>query len=130
VGNRRPHLVAPPDGSILAIAAVWDRWSGRPSGQLTPGVEPLVSCALVTTAANDDVAPLHDRMPAFVEQQYWDEWLDPDNRDEEALLDLLRRPPVGGLVARPVSRLVNNTANDGPELLADPEPEAPSLFPI
>ncbi|MGI8776764.1 MAG: SOS response-associated peptidase [Acidimicrobiales bacterium] len=129
-GTRRPHLVAPPDGSILAIAAVWDRWSGRPSGQLTPGVEPLVSCALVTTAANDDVAPLHDRMPAFVERRHWDEWLDPDNRDEEALLDLLRRPPVGGLVARPVSRLVNSTANDGPELLADPEPEAPSLFPI
>jgi len=119
-GSRHPHLLAPRDGSILAIAAVWDRWSGRP--------EPLVSCALVTTAANDDVAALHDRMPAFVERRHWDEWLDPDNRDEEALLDLLRRPPVGGLVSRPVSRLVNSTANDGPELLGDPEPPLPSLF--
>jgi putative SOS response-associated peptidase YedK len=124
-GARQPHVLVPPDGSVLAIAAVWDRWSGGPGGG---DVEPLVSCALVTTAANADVAPLHDRMPAFVERRHWDEWLDPDNRDEDALLELLRRPPVGGLVARPVSRLVNSTANDGPELLGSPEPAAPSLF--
>ncbi|HEX3394126.1 MAG TPA: SOS response-associated peptidase [Acidimicrobiales bacterium] len=125
-GTRQPYVLVPPDGSVLAIAAVWDRWAGPPNGG---DAEPLVSCALVTTAANDDVAALHHRMPAFVERRHWDEWLDPDNRDEVALLELLRHPPVGTLVARPVSRLVNSTANDGPELLGEPEPEAPSLFP-
>lgn len=120
--GRRPHLLTPPDGSVLAIAAVWDRWSG-------PGAEAVVSCAVVTTQANDDVASLHDRMPACLQRDDWDEWLDPTNHDEASLLDLLRPPPAGRLVCRPVSRLVNSAANDGPELVGDPEPEAPSLFP-
>ncbi len=121
-GIRTPHFLAPPDGSVLAIAAVWDRWSG-------PHAEPVVSCAVVTTEANDDVARLHDRMPACLERGDWDAWLDPANHDESALLELVRRPPPGRLVSRPVSRLVNSTANDGPELLAEPEPGPPSLFP-
>jgi len=121
-GTRRPHFLARPDGSVLALAAVWDRWCGA-------GTEPLVSCAVVTTQANDDVAALHDRMPACLERGDWDEWLDPANHDEAALLELLRTPPPGRLAVRPVSRLVNSTANDGPQLLADAEPEPPSLFP-
>ncbi|MDQ6797784.1 MAG: SOS response-associated peptidase [Actinomycetota bacterium] len=121
-GTRRPHFLAPPDGSVLAIAAVWDRWCGADD-------ETVVSCAVITTEANDDVAPLHDRMPACLELSDWEEWLDPANHDEEALRQLLRPSPLGRLVTRPVSRLVNNTANDGPQLLADAEPEPPSLFP-
>jgi len=130
--GRRPHFLTPSDGSVLAIAAVWDRWCGpgaEPLGPSGPLSGTVVSCAVVTTAANDDVASLHDRMPACLARDDWDEWLDPANHDEAALLELLRSPPRGRLVARPVSRLVNSTANDGPELLGDPEPEAPSLFP-
>jgi len=122
-GTRRPHFLTPVDGSVLAIAGVWDRWCG-------PDAEPLVSCAVVTTGANDDVASLHDRMPAWLERGDWDEWLDPANRDEAGLLDLLRSTPPGRLVSRAVSRLVNSTANDGPELLGDPEPEPPTLFSV
>ncbi len=121
-GTRQPHFLARADGSLLALAAVWDRWCGAET-------EPLVSCAVVTTQANDDVAPLHDRMPACLDRADWDEWLDPANHDEAALLDLLRPLPPGHLISRPVSRLVNSTANDGPQLLADAEPEPPSLFP-
>jgi len=132
-GIRAPHFLAPPDGSVLAIAAVWDRWSGpdaEPPGPSGPRSGVLVSCAVVTTEANDDVARLHDRMPAWLERGDWDTWLDPANHDESALLELVRRPPPGRLVSRPVSRLVNSTGNDGPELLAEPEPGPPSLFPV
>jgi len=151
-GVRRPHFLAPADGSVLAIAGVWDRWCGPdaeplgpsgplsgatgPSGPLSGATGPsgplsgaLVSCAVITTEANDDVASLHDRMPACLDRGDWDEWLDPANRDEAALFDLLRLQAPGRLVVRPVSRLVNSTANDGPQLLADPEPEPPTLFP-
>lgn len=122
-GARKPHFLAPPDGSLLTLAAVWDRWCGS-------GFEPVVSCAVVTTAANVDVVALHDRMPACVHPDDRDKWLDPANHDEQSLLDLLRSPPPGRLVMRPVSRLVNSTANDGPELLADPDPDPPSLFAV
>jgi putative SOS response-associated peptidase YedK len=124
-GRRRPHLLASPDGSPLAIAAVWDRWAGDGHG-----VEPVVSCALVTTPAGPDVAPLHDRMPAIVAADDWDEWLDHANADEHALLELLRPLPAGSLRVRPASLEVNSTANDGPHLLDPPDadPTVPSLF--
>ena len=106
----------------MAIAAVWDRWTGD-------GSDPYVSCALVTTPANDEVSRLHDRMPAIVAPDDWEEWLDPENRDVERLRGLLRPAAPGRLSSRPVSRLVNRVGNEGPELLADPEPPAAvSLF--
>jgi putative SOS response-associated peptidase YedK len=120
--GRQPWFVAPADGGPMAIAAVWDRWTGE-------GPEPYVSCALVTTPANEEVGPLHDRMPAILAPGDWDEWLDPAHHDVERLLGLLRPAPPGRLSSRPVSRLVNRVVNEGPELLSDPEPPAAlSLF--
>ncbi len=120
--GRQPWFLAPVGGGPTAIAAVWDRWTGE-------GSEPHVSCALVTTPANDEVGPLHDRMPAILGLADWDEWLDPANHDVERLHGLLRPAPPGRLSSRPVSRLVNRVANEGAELLSDPEPPAAlSLF--
>jgi len=124
-GARQPFFLAPVDGPVLAIAAVWDRWVPTAGD-----ADALVSCALITTAANDDVSPLHDRMPVALDAQDWDDWLDPANHDEHALLDLLRAPPPGRLRVRAVSPLVNSTANDGPELLADPGPGTPLRGPL
>jgi putative SOS response-associated peptidase YedK len=68
-------------------------------------------------------------MPAILAPADWDEWLDPANHDVERLHGLLRPAPPGSLSSRPVSRLVNRVANEGPELLSDPEPPAAlSLF--
>jgi putative SOS response-associated peptidase YedK len=130
-GGRQPWFLAPAEGVPMAIAAVWDRWTDRrvPATQAGEGSEPFVSCALVTTPANDEVRPLHDRMPAILAPTDWDEWLDPTNHDVERLHRLLRPAPPGRLSSRPVSRLVNRVANEGPELLSDPEPPATlSLF--
>ncbi|MGI9022962.1 MAG: SOS response-associated peptidase [Acidimicrobiales bacterium] len=124
-GTRRPFFLASAEHPLMALAAIWDRWVPA-----TGDAEPVLSCALVTAPANDDVAPLHDRMPVVVEPENRDEWLDPANRDEGALLELLRFGPPGRLVSRPVSRLVNSTANDGPALLSAPEPDErePTMF--
>ena len=115
--GKQPWFLAPVDGGPMAIAAVWDRWRGE-------GSEAHVSCALVTTPANDEVGALHDRMPAILAPSDWDEWLDPANHDVGRLHGLLRPAPPGRLSSRPVSRLVNRVANEGPELLSDPEPPA------
>ena len=112
-GGREPWFLDSPDGNLLAVAAVWDRWDPA-------GGEPVVSCALVTTPANPDVAPLHDRMPAILASADQREWLDPANHDEADLLSLLVPAPAGRLRARPVSRRVNSTANDDPDLLEAP----------
>ncbi len=75
------------------------------------------SCSIITGAANDLVAPIHDRMPVVLPQSVWDEWLDRENRDVASLKRLLVPSPAGEMEAWPVSTLVNKADNNGPELL-------------
>ncbi len=53
-----PHLFRPTGGGLLAFAGLWEQWG--------EGAERVLSCALVTTAANPIVRPLHERMPAIL----------------------------------------------------------------
>jgi putative SOS response-associated peptidase YedK len=52
----------------------------------------------------------------MVERERWDAWLDPRSA-KESLLDLLTPAAPGRLEAYPVSTLVSNVRNNGPELL-------------
>ncbi|MBW3547409.1 MAG: SOS response-associated peptidase [Actinobacteria bacterium] len=110
-GTKQPFYISMTDGSLLALAAVWQRWEG-------PGSPALVSCAIVTTAANETVRPLHNRMPAVLVGHALGQWLDPSLGDRRSLQSLLRPLPAGALTIAPASRLVNSTANDGPQLLS------------
>jgi putative SOS response-associated peptidase YedK len=109
--GKQPYLLSAPDGFPLTMAGVWSRWS-------RPGAEPVVTFTIITTAANDDVAPLHDRMPALVRRADWGSWLDRRSRDVDRLAASLDPSPTGSLVPRPVSRLVNDARNDDPVLLS------------
>lgn len=109
--GKQPFLLAAPDGSPLAFAGLWSRWSG-------PEGESLVTFSIVTVAANADVSVLHDRMPVMLRPEQWDTWLSPPSRGADEVMDLLVPAPEGSLVMRPVSRRVNNVRNDDPELLS------------
>ena len=78
------------------------------------------TCTVITTDAEDDVGRIHDRMPLMVEPERWGSWLDP-RTPRGSLLDLLTPAAPGRLEAYPVSTLVSNVRNNGPELL-DPLP--------
>jgi putative SOS response-associated peptidase YedK len=106
-----PHLIRHRDGTPLAFAGLWDVWRGDPSG------EPLRSCVIVTTAANRLLAPIHDRMPVVLPPDVWDRWLDRNNHDWNELRQLLIPAPASDFDIYPVGNLVNNVANDGPELV-------------
>lgn len=83
----------------------------------------LSTVTIAATAANDQMAGLHDRVPVIIEEDDWPAWLGEEAGDFAALL----RPAAPGLVRLwAVSRAVNSVRNNGPELLvssADPEPE-------
>lgn len=108
--GKEPFLLCAANRSPLALAALWARWSRH-------GSEPVTTFAIVTCRANDDVGPLHDRMPVLLEANDWDSWLDRGNGDLWYRLGLLRPAPAGSLVAKPVSRRVNDARNNDPELL-------------
>jgi putative SOS response-associated peptidase YedK len=103
-GRRRPIWFHAPPGQLLLFAGLYDA-----SGFV-----------VITTAANDDVAPVHDRMPAILAGEAADRWLaEPD-------ASLLQPAPKGALVITPVSPRANSVANDDEGCIAPASPEDPT----
>ncbi len=105
---RQPYYICRKDGRPFSLAGLWERWDR--------GKEPLETFTILTTEPNDLVAPLHNRMPVIISGNDYDSWLDPGTAPA-ALQDLLKPYPPEELTAYPVSRRVNNPANDVPEVL-------------
>ncbi len=121
--KRIPHLIARADREPFAIAGLFAEW--RRKDDLFG--ETVLSCTIVTTAANAAVAKLHDRMPVILPRETESRWLDPAlDEDTESLLALLRPVPSEALEVFPVSRRVNSVKNDDPTLLV-PDDSEPSL---
>jgi putative SOS response-associated peptidase YedK len=118
-GGKLPYAIRRRDGAPMALAGLWEVWR-HPDD---PDAEPLRSCVIVTTAANELMAPIHDRMPVVLAPEDWDLWLDPET-DPARARRLLVPAPAEWFVAYPVGSKVNNVANDSPDLL-DPLPPPP-----
>lgn len=106
-----PDGAGPETGRGLAFAGLW---SASKFG---------LTCTIITTAAQGELARVHDRMPLLLESELWADWLH-GPADPELL-----RPPspayLSTLEIRPVGPAVGNVRNDGPELTARfVEPEA------
>ena len=106
--RKQPYYVKVRDG-LFAFAGLWTPSAG-------PGLPP--TCTIITTAPNELLAEIHDRMPAILERADEDRWLDPRVTDPAALLALLRPLPAERMEAYPVSALVSSPGNEGPELVA------------
>jgi putative SOS response-associated peptidase YedK len=111
---KQPLFLHRPDRQILVAAGLWAAWRDPAEGPDGPW---LHSLTIITTAANEMVSAIHDRMPVFLSTEHWDEWLDPANRDTESLSTLLMPAPESLLTADQVSTAVNNVRNKGPELI-------------
>lgn len=115
--GRQPWAVAMKDGAIFALGGLWDYWKG-------PGAaEGLVSCTILTTAPNDLLAPIHDRMPVIVASDDYDRWLDPGS-PPQAVTALLAPVDSALMRAWPISSLVNDATVDDARVL-EPVPARP-----
>ena len=109
-GRKQPFYIFQPGHELFAFAGLWDRWRG-------PGGEVLESCAIVTTAANQLVAPLHDRMPLILSPADYARWLDPRLTHDEDLKPLLRPFPSEEMALYPVGPAVNDARFDDPRCI-------------
>lgn len=115
--RKQPFFIRPRDHGTLAMAGLYEIWRDPTRGDDDPE-RFRWTCTVLTTEAEDDLGHLHDRMPLMVEPDRWSRWLDPTTGDRDALLDLLVPATPGNLEAYPVSSLVSNVRNNGPELVA------------
>lgn len=109
--SKTPMYITMKDHEPFAFAGLWDSWR-------TPGGQQLRTCTIVTTEPNQLMASIHNRMPALLLPDALTAWLNPEVQDEQELCHLLNPYPTELMVARPVSRLVNNPKYDGAELIA------------
>ena len=79
--------------------------------------ETVSSCTVVTVAANELVAPVHDRMPAMLtDPAAWEAWLDP-TLDAAAVAPLLAPLPAAALTAARANPAMNHPDHEGPDCL-------------
>jgi putative SOS response-associated peptidase YedK len=113
---KQPFFIRPRDGSILAMAGLYELWRDPTKADDDPA-RWLWTCTVITTDAEDELGRIHDRMPLMLTPDKYDAWLDPENHDHDALLGLLQPAAPGRLEAFPVSTLVSRVDNNGPELV-------------
>ena len=109
-GARQPHLIRQPDSGLMAFAGLWESWLGADGSEID-------TMAILTVAANNAIAPLHDRMPAILLPEHFDAWLDTRSFNAEMAAEMLRPAPDALLEHLTVDPRLNHARNEGPELI-------------
>ncbi|GGP51681.1 SOS response-associated peptidase [Streptomyces abikoensis] len=143
--RKQPYFVTPVDGSVMAMAGLYEFWRDP----TLPPDHPQAwwaTCSVITTEAETEpfamatpsvsaepgprsLAEIHPRMPLLLTPDRWAAWLDPARTDPEELRALLAPPPPGLVRAYPVATAVSDVRNNGPELLTElAAPEETTLF--
>jgi putative SOS response-associated peptidase YedK len=103
---RQPLRFSLEGGGSFCFAGLWTTWRSS-----------VRSCTVVTTQANELVAPVHDRMPVVLaDPAAWEAWLDPA-LDAAAVAPLLAPLPAGALQVAPASPVLNHPDHEGPDCL-------------
>ncbi|WP_340102864.1 SOS response-associated peptidase [Rhodohalobacter sp. 8-1] len=110
-GDKEPCYIYPTEEPVFAFAGIYNVWQSPDDDETIP------TFTIVTTDANKKIKELHDRMPAILMKDEWEEWLDPLNDDTETLKELLQSFPDDALDFHQVSKKVNNVENNDKELI-------------
>ena len=118
--EKQPFHFGMKDDSLFAFAGVWDRWR-------SPGGQMLESCSILTTAANELLDDVHDRMPVILPRRHHETWLSAPAAEAQRLAELLVPFDASYMKRYAVSSLVNKPQNETPECaqeVANPETQA------
>ena len=109
-GGKQPYWISLREDRVFCFAGLWDRWRG-------PDGDQIESFTIITTSSNSLIAPMHDRMPVILPAEAYGLWLDAESKDLDHLTRLLKPYPEEEMLARPVSKWVNNPAHEGPDCI-------------
>jgi len=118
-----PHLFQPADGTLFAFGAIW-----APRSKSSEDA-PAAGFAVLTTAPNEIVGAIHDRMPVILPRDHWDFWLDPAMDDPRIAQQLCVPLPSADIVSVEVGRRVNDVRNDDPDCVLPVPARSPGAPP-
>ena len=97
-----PYWVTRTDGAPMVFGGIWQNWGDQ------------ATCAIVTTDANADMAPIHHRLPLILPPDDWALWLGEAGHGAAKLMTPAKE---GVLSLRRVSKAVNSNRATGPDLI-------------
>ena len=101
-----PWYVTRSDRAPMVFAALWQDW-----GQ---GEERLSTCAILTCAANAQMAKVHDRLPVILDPEDWALWLGEEGKGAARLMEPV---PDGALTMVRVGTEINSSRAQGEGLI-------------
>lgn len=113
-GRKTPMFIHLSSGDPMALAGLWDTWRAPDGGE-------ILSLSIITTAPNELMKPIHDRMPAIVRRADYQRWLNPAEVAPEAVADVLAPFPAAEMAAHPVSPRMNKPEYDRADCIAPAE---------
>lgn len=118
--GKQPYYISKPDRSILPMAGLWSQ--SIDSQGIT-----VFTYTVITSAANRDLEFIHPRMPAILNNENLDIWMNCTMNNPERALELLQ-PFQNVLNVYPVSMAVNNVRNNSPQCITKNSQSSPTLF--
>ncbi|MCE2465027.1 MAG: SOS response-associated peptidase [Dehalococcoidia bacterium] len=106
--GKRPIRISLASGEPFAFAGLWETWKD-PSDTVIP------SCTIITTAPNDLISPIHDRMPVILPKEMEELWLDEEVQDPAVLTDLLRPYPADQMAVCEAENLGISAGRQAPQ---------------
>jgi putative SOS response-associated peptidase YedK len=97
--GKRPYHIHKQDNGLFAFAGLWEHWKHDQ--------ETIYSCTIITTDADANMAPIHDRMPVIIGTENYNQWLAKENTDIK-MTDFLAGDMYRLMQITPISTRVNN----------------------
>jgi putative SOS response-associated peptidase YedK len=106
---KQPFFIRPRDEGLFVFAGLWECWH-------SPSDAAVETCTILTTAANELMQPLHERIPVIVSPDADELWLDP-NASPDVLRSLLVPYPDAKMETFAVNDWVSNSRHEGKRCL-------------
>jgi putative SOS response-associated peptidase YedK len=112
--TKTPMYIRMRDRDIFAFAGLWETWND-------PGGKEVKSFTIITTAPNDLLKTIHDRMPAIIPREGYLDWLKQEAMSADEAAAWLRPFPAESMETYPVRPLVNSPKNEGDDFISPAE---------
>lgn len=111
-----PHRITLASDEMFAFAGIWDTWDN--------GDDVINTFTVITTAANDLVKEIHDRMPVILPKDQERTWIKPSITESE-ITAILKPYDSNKMSSYKAHRSVNSPNTDTPECIQ----VAPKIYP-
>ncbi len=107
--RKQPFYFHLKNNEMFSFAGLYDVWKNEKG-------EEIKTYTIITTTANETVKEVHERMPAILEKESENIWLDKQTPVEK-LQQILKPFPADKMTCHPVSSIVNDAALDEQSLI-------------